>query len=138
MNGQADNIPKPARPLLIWDGECGFCRFWIMRWQTLTCGQVDYEPYQSAAARFPAIPIEQFKRSVVHVAPDGTIRAGAHAVLTTLAAARHRRWLLTLYERIAPFRIAAEWLYRIVANNRAFLSKLTRLIWGEYDESAKR
>src|SRR5437773_2587310 len=34
----------PAKPLLIFDGECGFCRRWIERWQAKTGDRIDYRP----------------------------------------------------------------------------------------------
>src|SRR5881275_2683498 len=54
----------PPKPLMIWDGECHFCKRWIERWQEITAGKVDYVTYQQAAHRFPEIPIEQFQRAV--------------------------------------------------------------------------
>ena len=57
----------PAKPLMIWDGECHFCRRWIERWRVITAGEVDYATYQEIADRFPEIPREQFQRSVVYI-----------------------------------------------------------------------
>jgi lipase maturation factor 1 len=45
----------PDKPLLLYDGECGFCKLWIARWKTATGGLVDYAPSQEAAERFPEI-----------------------------------------------------------------------------------
>ena len=47
----------PPKPLLIWDGDCDFCRLWIERWREMTAGKVDYATYQEAADRFPEIPL---------------------------------------------------------------------------------
>src|ERR1700738_2401441 len=57
----------PPRPLMIWDGECHFCKRWIERWREITAGEVDYATCQDAAARFPEIPVEQFKRAVAFI-----------------------------------------------------------------------
>ena len=54
---------RPPKPLMIWDGECHFCKRWIERWREITAGKVDYATYQEAAARFPEIPVEQFQAS---------------------------------------------------------------------------
>src|SRR5438105_3321310 len=43
--------PSP-KPLLIWDGECDFCRLWIEHWRAITAGKVEYATYQNAAHRF--------------------------------------------------------------------------------------
>ena len=74
-----------ANPLLIFDGDCSFCRLWIERWKAVTGKRVDYAPYQEVGAQFPAIPREQFARSVQLVTPEGEVLTGAHAVFRTLA-----------------------------------------------------
>jgi len=47
----------PAKPLLVFDGRCGFCRIWIDYWKA---SSVDYAPSQQVSASFPDIPAEQF------------------------------------------------------------------------------
>jgi predicted DCC family thiol-disulfide oxidoreductase YuxK len=39
------------RPLLIYDGDCGFCNYWVRYWQKLTGDRVAYAPYQEIASR---------------------------------------------------------------------------------------
>src|SRR5689334_1490180 len=51
---------QPARPLLIYDGGCSFCRRWVERWRMLTGDAIEYEPSQTAAGRYPEIPQETF------------------------------------------------------------------------------
>jgi predicted DCC family thiol-disulfide oxidoreductase YuxK len=103
---------------LLFDADCGFCRRWIARWQGLTGDRVDYEPYQSAAARFPGIPREDLARAVHLVEPDGTHTSGAEAVFRTLAHGG-RGWPLALYRALPPFARMAELLYRFVARHRS-------------------
>ena len=43
------------RPLLIYDGDCGFCVYSVRYWQKLTGDAVEYRPYQDVAAQFPDI-----------------------------------------------------------------------------------
>src|SRR5437899_6135793 len=83
----------PTKPLMIWDGECHFCRRWIERWSELTCDQVDYATYQEFAERFPEIPREQFERSVVLIEPDGSTFFAAEAVFRSLRYRASRKWL---------------------------------------------
>jgi len=78
---------KVDLPLLVYDGDCDFCRRWIARWRAITGERVEYAPYQKVAGRFPQIPIEDFKRSVQLILPGGEIFAGAHAVFRTFALA---------------------------------------------------
>src|SRR5260370_38715845 len=70
----------PPKPLMIWDGDCHFCRWWIERWREITRDEVDYEISQKVGDRFPEIPREQFERSVIYVETDGAVFSGAEAV----------------------------------------------------------
>src|SRR5689334_8532572 len=64
------STPEP-RPLMVFDGECGFCRAWIARWQRVTGARVAYEPFQTAAARHPEVPLEDFRAAVHLLGADG-------------------------------------------------------------------
>jgi predicted DCC family thiol-disulfide oxidoreductase YuxK len=122
--------PPSGRPVLVFDGDCGFCRWWIARWRRATAGKVEYAPYQEAAARFPEIPLEAFRRSVQLVEPDGRVTSGAEAVFRALAAAPGRGGPLWIYRQAPGAASAAEAFYRLVAANRPAFSKLTRWLWG--------
>ena len=37
--------PRTALPLLVFDGDCGFCRYWVEYWRQLTGERVNYRPY---------------------------------------------------------------------------------------------
>ena len=122
----------PERPLLLWDGDCGFCRSWIERWRAITGERVAYEPYQSAAARFPEIPRERFANAVQLIESDGRRSEAAEAVFRALAyAPGHGMWL-TLYRRVPPFTAISEAAYRFVAGRRPLFTLLTRWIWGRH------
>ena len=62
-----------VKPLLVYDGDCGFCRLWIARWQSFTGNRIEYAPFQEVAERFPQIPREDFERSVQLLMPGGDI-----------------------------------------------------------------
>lgn len=106
---------------MVYDGACAFCRRWIARWRRVTGGRVDYAPYQEVAARFPAVPPGRFESAVQLIEPDGRVSQAAEAALRALAYAPGWRWLLWLYEHVAPFKAASEWAYRVVARNRGGL-----------------
>ncbi len=124
-------MKKPMKPLLIYDGDCNFCRRWINRWKSLTQEQVDYAPFQQVADQFPQIPKENFKASIQLIEPSGATFSGAEAVFRALASTPNKRWLLRAYERIPGFRLISEWFYRLVARHRVFFSAVTRFLWGE-------
>ena len=121
----------PAKPLLIWDGECHFCRHWIERWRIITGCEVDYAPYQEIAERFPEIPREQFQRSVVYIDRNGQVFVAAAAVYRSLRYCRSKKWLWWSYERVPGFAAVSEMAYRVIAANRPFASAMTRLLWGK-------
>ncbi|MGH8602646.1 MAG: thiol-disulfide oxidoreductase DCC family protein, partial [Gammaproteobacteria bacterium] len=64
------------KPLLIYDGECAFCLYWVNYWQKLTRDIVHYQPYQIAAQDFPHIPLERFRGSIWLVEDDGRVSGG--------------------------------------------------------------
>jgi predicted DCC family thiol-disulfide oxidoreductase YuxK len=121
----------PARPLMIWDGECHFCRRWIERWREITAGQIDYATYQEAAGRFPKIPLEQFKRAIAFIEPDGKIFFAAEAVYRSLVCRSSRKWLAWSYNRVPGFATISEIAYGFIARHRKFGSMITRFFWGE-------
>jgi predicted DCC family thiol-disulfide oxidoreductase YuxK len=128
---------KPDRPLLIYDGECSFCRIWIDYWQRLTADRVLYAPFQEAAENFPQVPLQNFERAVQLILPDGSIRSAARAVFTSLTYAPGLAWLLWLYEHLPGFAPISEWAYRLVAARRDFFYKVTVFLWGRQLEPAR-
>ena len=122
--------PLP-KPLLIWDGECHFCRRWIERWRVITGGEVEYAPYQEIAERFPEIPPEQFQRSVVYIDRNGQVFVAAAAVYRSLRCCRSKKWLWWSYQHVPGFAAVSELAYRVIAENRPFASAMTRLLWGK-------
>jgi predicted DCC family thiol-disulfide oxidoreductase YuxK len=120
----------PPKPLMIWDGECHFCRRWIERWREITAGEVQYVTYQEAANRFPEIPIEQFRRAVAFIEPDGKAFFAAEAVYRSLRYRSSRRWLAWSYDRVPGFAAVSERAYKFIARHRGVGSAVTRLLWG--------
>jgi predicted DCC family thiol-disulfide oxidoreductase YuxK/uncharacterized membrane protein YphA (DoxX/SURF4 family) len=118
--------------LLVFDGDCCFCRRWVTRWRRATLDTVDYLPYQdpSILSRFPEIPAADFEQSVHLILPDGTVRHGAEAVFRSLAESGRHRWMIGLYHKFSPFAELSETLYEEVALHRAFFSKLDRIYSG--------
>src|SRR5882672_983110 len=119
------------KPLLVFDGDCGFCRVWIRRFQERTGDRVEYAPSQEVAARFPKIPAEAFARSVQLIDADGEVYEGALAVFRALALAPGGGLALGAYRRLPGFAAASERLYRLVASHRVLFSRITRLLWGQ-------
>ena len=121
----------PTKPLLIWDGECDFCRLWIERWREITAGKVDYATYQQAAQQFPEIPGEQFKRAMVFIEPDGETFFAAEAVYRSLRHRSSKRWLAWSYDHVPGFAAISETTYKFIARHRGLGSTFTQLLWGK-------
>jgi lipase maturation factor 1 len=121
----------PPKPLVIWDGDCEFCRLWIERWCGITMGKVDYVTYQTVGDRFPEIPADEFTRSIVFIEPNGTAFFGAEAVYRSLAYRSSREWLAWSYNHVPGFAPLSASAYRLIARHRKFASAATRLLWGK-------
>jgi predicted DCC family thiol-disulfide oxidoreductase YuxK len=117
---------------VIFDGDCSFCRAWIARWRSITGDRVDYAPYQEVFPRFPGIPLDQFKRAVQLIEPDGHHTQAAEATFGALAYGPGHGWPLALYRAVPPLAWASEWFYRVIAGHRDFFLRATRWIWGEH------
>src|SRR6266487_880803 len=122
--------PLP-KPLMIWDGECHFCKKWIERWRQITGDKVDYATYQEVAHRFLEIPVEQFTRAVALIEPDGETLFAAEAVYRSLQYRPSRKWLVWSYDHIPGFAAISEMAYKHIARHRDLGSAVTRLLWGE-------
>ena len=46
---------RPARPLIVFDGDCAFCRQWVERWRGMTGERFEYRPSNEVAGRFPEV-----------------------------------------------------------------------------------
>ncbi len=111
--------PPRERPLMLYDGECGFCQRWARRGEQIAGRKVDFVPYQQAASRFPEIPEVDFLQAVQLIECDGRVYSGAEAVVRVLAMRPVLRGLRWLYDYLPGFGCFSEWLYRAIARNRA-------------------
>jgi len=121
-----------TKPLLVFDGDCGFCRRWIAHWQALTGDRVRYAPFQEVAGQFPQISLEQSQQSVQLVESDGTVSSGAKAVVRTLTDVPGKRWLRWAYEHVPGIAMGMEWSYRLIARHRGAGATVTRWLWGDH------
>jgi len=126
-----------ARPTLIFDGDCAICRQWVEYWEVLTGDRVLYRAYQDAAADYPSLSLDAFRRAIQFVESDGVVCSGAAAAYRALRyAPGHRGWWW-VYSHVPGFGPAAEWAYHFFARRRGLLSHLTRLLWGRRLEPAR-
>jgi predicted DCC family thiol-disulfide oxidoreductase YuxK/uncharacterized membrane protein YphA (DoxX/SURF4 family) len=122
----------PSKPLILFDGDCQFCRRWTARWKNSTGDAVDFLPFQNEEIgyRFPEIPRSELESAVHLILPDGQVFRGAHAVFQALAAGNAHRWMLFLYRKFPPFADLTEMIYYEVSAHRMFLSHLDGIYSG--------
>ena len=136
-NQSADAAEAPAarpRPLLIYDGDCGFCFYWARYWEKLTGDKVEYRPYQQVAAQHPAIPEADFRRAVQYVAPDERRASAAEASFLTLSHAPGKGFWLALYRYLPGFAPVSERAYAFVAAHRPTFHCASLMLWGRNHE----
>lgn len=125
-------LPDLDKPLLVWDGNCGFCHYWVLRWRQLTGGQIRYEPYQKVNAQIPGLTEADFRKAAYLIESNGRAFRGMGAIFRTLAYGR-RRWafLLRWYQNNPFFRGAMDRLYQWISDHRPFLFRLTLFFFGK-------
>jgi predicted DCC family thiol-disulfide oxidoreductase YuxK len=127
--------PAAGTPLLVYDGDCGFCGYWARYWQKLTGERVSYRPYQEVAAQYSAIPEAAFQRAVQYFTPDGQHRASAaEASFLTLSHARGKGIWLALYRKLPGFAALSELAYAFIAAHRAAFYRISLILWGTEPE----
>ena len=129
----ASAVDPPAagrRPLLVYDGDCGFCGYWARYWEKLTGDSVHYSPYQEVAAQYPAIPVVDFQRAVQYITPDGQRASAAEASFLTLSHARGKGMWLALYRHLPGFAAVSELAYAFIAEHRSAFHRVSLLLWG--------
>ncbi len=123
-------LHPPPKPVMLFDGDCHFCRRWIERWKDLTGDAVEYRSFQEAGAEFPEIAVADLAAAVHLIDANGEVFRGAEAVFRALAHAPGRRWPLKIYQRVPVFAALAEGIYRFIARRRMMASFATRTLWG--------
>jgi len=110
--------------LILWDGECGFCRRsvdWLLEKDERQ--RLRATPYQMAPSPPLTPELERACARAVHlVAPDGTVYRAGRAVLKALDVVGYRFW--ARLGMLPPFIWFIELGYWIVARNRRWFSKL--------------
>jgi lipase maturation factor 1 len=118
------------KPVLLWDGQCGFCKIWINYWKQLAGDRIEYRTSQDAGAEFPQIDPRAFSQSVQLVRPDGSVASGARAVFESLG-------MLKTYESSKIFAAIAEWAYRLIATHRDAAYQFTKYTFGRQIEPTR-
>ncbi|MFL5492895.1 MAG: thiol-disulfide oxidoreductase DCC family protein [Gemmatimonadales bacterium] len=108
------------RPVLLFDGNCGFCRRWVRRLQRWDrAGAIDYVPAaeRGSVPGVPPLADAALDRAMHLVTRDGQVYAGARALSPLLAILPGGRLLAPLM-RVPGVQPLADWVYAWVAARR--------------------
>jgi predicted DCC family thiol-disulfide oxidoreductase YuxK len=116
------------RPRLVYDGQCGFCRYTVDYARALTGDSVEYRAYQDVADEHAGVGISEFAASIQLF--NGAARyQGAAAAFETLALGGRGTWI-ALYRRLPGFAALSEWLYQLTARHRELCYTIGRALFG--------
>lgn len=110
----------PDRPLVLYDGRCGFCRDWsrrLARWDGR--GTLRQVPYQERAGitGVPPLSDAELEEALHVILPDGRVERGARGVIALLPWLRGGR-VLGWLARIPGVGMLADHAYRWIARRR--------------------
>jgi len=120
------SVPSRPLPLVLFDGECGFCTASMRRWIIAGKGRLDFSAVQDGEGVIYGFQPHQPMGAVHLIERDGRIRRGAEAVFRMMALCGsfpgNVAW--SMYQRVTLFQMLCDWFYRRVAEHRAILSKM--------------
>lgn len=122
---------------MIWDGECGFCAYWITNWKKNIGAKAEFHTFQTTADRFPDIPRRAFMLASRWIETDGSIHGGAKSAFRSLKYADKHTWLDRWYENKPWFKKLTDRAYRKITRNRPLFLKLSKLLFGSDPEYLK-
>jgi len=134
---QKTKFPPQQNPLMVYDGNCGFCKYWVIRWKKISGLGVDYKSYQEVASVFKDIPEHHFKEAVRYIGVDGIIYNGPDAAYITYFNQNKAKFLHQWYLDKRWFRNFSDYSYQFVADNRNLMSKLTVRLFGKNPANPK-
>ncbi|MCL6218887.1 thiol-disulfide oxidoreductase DCC family protein [Zunongwangia pacifica] len=120
---------NPNTPVLVWDGHCGFCKFWKTRWKKRTGNKIKYITLQKHALDFPDIPEKEFKKASRLITKDGRVFSGPDSAYKAMWFAGNKKWH-NWYHKYALFQQISDHAYNHIAKNRRFYYKLTIRLLG--------
>ncbi|MFF7177984.1 DCC1-like thiol-disulfide oxidoreductase family protein [Streptomyces sp. NPDC008121] len=110
-----------TRPVLVYDGDCGFCTASAAAARRLLHPSCEFTAWQSADLALLGVPQERAEYEALWVTPVGAVYGGAQAVAKLLLRAGGGWAVLGAVLSLAPVRWIAHVVYRVIADNRGRL-----------------
>ena len=117
-------------PILVWDGSCKFCSLCANRFENTAAGKVLLVPYQKLNKLYPNAPKLDYNKSIFFFSTNGEVFSGAGAFFRFYNETGNGLGYF-LYRKFNIFKRFSEFSYNIVAKNRRYFSKMTKLFWGD-------
>lgn len=89
-----------TRPVLLWDGDCGFCQRWVRRLESRDAGDRIETLKATDRAKYPELLgiTDHALNHAMHLAlPDGRVLAGGRAVPEILRLLPRWRWVAWVF-----------------------------------------
>jgi predicted DCC family thiol-disulfide oxidoreductase YuxK len=109
------------RPVLLFDGECGFCTRVVEQAADRLSADVDYVPFQAAPLATYGVSAAEARHAVQWISPEGRIGHGSEAAARLLVASGGGWGLLGRLLLAPPFSFAAAAAYWLIARNRGHI-----------------
>lgn len=109
---------------MLYDGDCGFCSYWVRKWQKKTGAAVIYRPYQEVVSQFPQVSEVECREAVQLILQEGSVVSGAHAVLKAFDIAGRLKVFHWFYEHTPLFGRVSELVYQWIAHRRLLFSRI--------------
>lgn len=109
------------RPVLVFDGDCGFCTTSVGVVQHLVRPRCEAVAWQHADLASLGVTVERARHEALWVTPDGRVYGGVRAVAKMLLSAGGLWSVVGAVLTLPPVRWAAHGVYRLVADNRGRL-----------------
>ena len=120
-----DNMTKPNKPAIIYDGECNFCVSGIRRIQRKAgAEQFIYIPKQTPDLHtlYPQLEGVGAKAGMRFIAPDGRVYCGADAVYQIYRRLGKYRYMTWIY-LVPVIRTLLKGVYLLISKNRSRLGR---------------
>jgi len=120
------------KPVFVWDGECGFCKYWVTYWEFNTEDKIEYKTFQNTAAQFKDIPLKEFKKASRLIETDGSIFSGPDSAYRSFTYFKKKPFPWhSWYKKYNLFAKLSDHGYNFIAKNRAFMFTVTKLFFGK-------
>ncbi|MEX2015477.1 MAG: lipase maturation factor family protein [Candidatus Hydrogenedentales bacterium] len=129
MNNSATDVPQ-ERPVFVYDGDCGFCKYWVARWRVQAGDAVAFVPYQEFAPQHPTIPEAEFAKAAHFIGASNEVQRGAASVFRLKRETRRNSPGWWAYQNVPGFASLTERVYGFVARHRNAAAKVNSVLWG--------